>query len=634
MSKKTYFILDCSIFHSWCAKYDVYITIPVENYSVGWTMQPLASATCVLRRVDARLSQLTHVAEQVSAYLDVSVFLSIVIAAASRSSRLFDRVAVRVMCDSKVDPVLRIYWLSRAMEAAISNNDLATVQRIHELHPEPLDVRSLYVALKFGTLETVLWVVEHRGDRVCCQPGVRNLCRACVSSLLPEIGERDVFRVVQWLVNIGLVTQHGARLPSSLIEVVVRSAELVRWLHEQRILAGELVEMALSEAIVAGNKESVVYLLEKGCTLNRIKTKEVLISAAIRGYERIVDCLISSGMCDEFEDKFEWAATRPDGVKVLQWEQAYMTLKGDGVSVVGQMRFLATEFGNLDVLQWLYNSRGILPSQTLTGKVSSQEDCLEIYQWMHKTGIGTWSTHDMDDAASRGHFDVVVWLYEHRNARCTAKAMDGAASNGHLEVVQWLHINRNESCTPSAIDLAACNGHLAIVQWLHENCEHPCRDTTFESASSGGHLEVVMWLYENCIRRCTPRRRHLQLLGTGPKRKASIDVLRWLRLHSTQIHNERFLKHMIHESDIAGMMTSAAHQCDLLLLEYLYEHYYKNMSQAASVMSEKELIRCCHLGVIQWLYKRFQPSYNWNLVRRLTSCRSIAVWLDSVHELC
>lgn len=590
-------------------------------------MELLASVTSILGRVDARLTPLRHVSEHVSAFADESVFFSLVDAAASRCARLFDRVAARVMSDACVDPALRIYWLASAMEAAISNDDLLIAQRIHKLHPESLNVCSLYIALKYGTLETVQWVVEHRRDRVCCQPGVQNLCRECVSVLLPAIGAQDVFRVVRWLVSIGFVAKESL---SSLIEVVVPSTELVSWLHQRGFLAGELAETALSEAIVIGNKEAMVYLMENSHSLERIKTKEVLISAAVRGHEEVVEYLIASSMCDEFRDRFEYAATRPGGLKVLQWEQAYMMSKGDGVSVMKQTRFLATEFGNLDVLRWLHNSRGILPSQALTGKVSSQQDCLSIYQWMHQLGIGTWSSSDMDDAASRGHLDVVQWLHSYWSARCTARAMDGAASNGHLETVQWLHMNRAEDCnTITAIDLAACNGHLPIVRWLHENRMYPCRDSTFESACAGGHLEVVMWLYEHCIKRCTSRRRQLHLSGTGPKRKASIDVLRWLHLHSTPSHNGRqSLDYMVHEGDIRGMMRIAARQCDLLLLDFLYEHYEIDTDQVILVISESELSHCGHLGVVQWFYERYEPSYNWRRVREWTKHVHIVTWLN------
>ena len=62
----------------------------------------------------------------------------------------------------------------------------------------------------------------------------------------------------------------------------------------------------------------------------------------------------------------------------------------------------------------------------------------------------------MDNAASRGHLEVIKWLHSNRLEGCTTDAMDEAASRGNLEVVKWLHFNRTEGCTTMAMDKAIC----------------------------------------------------------------------------------------------------------------------------------------------------------------------------------
>ncbi|KAI8847262.1 hypothetical protein BC829DRAFT_396815 [Chytridium lagenaria] len=73
----------------------------------------------------------------------------------------------------------------------------------------------------------------------------------------------------------------------------------------------------------------------------------------------------------------------------------------------------------------------------------------------------------MNQAAMRGHLDIVKFLHEHRSEGCTTHGIDSAARNGHLDIIRFLHENRSEGCTTSAMDNAAGYGHFEIVKFLH-----------------------------------------------------------------------------------------------------------------------------------------------------------------------
>ncbi|EQC33890.1 hypothetical protein SDRG_08571 [Saprolegnia diclina VS20] len=123
---------------------------------------------------------------------------------------------------------------------------------------------------------------------------------------------------------------------------------------------------------------------------------------------------------------------------------------------------------------------------------------LPLVQSLHERGVAC-STSAMDDAATYGHLDVVVFLHVNRTEGCTVFALDGAAANGHLDVVRFLHSNRREGCTVKAMDEAAANGHLEVVQFLHFNRTEGCTYKALDGAITKGHLDVVRFLIEQCI---------------------------------------------------------------------------------------------------------------------------------------
>lgn len=73
----------------------------------------------------------------------------------------------------------------------------------------------------------------------------------------------------------------------------------------------------------------------------------------------------------------------------------------------------------------------------------------------------------LEQAAAKGHLEIVKFLLSRRFSSCSTKVMDNAADNGHCNIVRWLHFDRTEGCTQLAVDEAAMDGHLAVVQFLY-----------------------------------------------------------------------------------------------------------------------------------------------------------------------
>ena len=81
-------------------------------------------------------------------------------------------------------------------------------------------------------------------------------------------------------------------------------------------------------------------------------------------------------------------------------------------------------------------------------------------KWAHKVII--------DYAAREGHKQIIIFLMEVFNLRCSTDAIDWAATNGHLSTVKYLH-ETGHTCTTEAIRGAAANGQIRTLSYLLEN---------------------------------------------------------------------------------------------------------------------------------------------------------------------
>lgn len=128
-------------------------------------------------------------------------------------------------------------------------------------------------------------------------------------------------------------------------------------------------------------------------------------------------------------------------------------------------------------------------SAELNGDVIARFGNLEMLKALPDLRFGAQA---IDFAASKGHYDIVVWLHE-RGHLCTTKAMDEAATNGHLNVVQYLH-DRTEGCTAAAMFGAVQNGHLDVAKFLHSHRAVCLTPEGLLAALKIAHPNVVEWL--------------------------------------------------------------------------------------------------------------------------------------------
>lgn len=110
------------------------------------------------------------------------------------------------------------------------------------------------------------------------------------------------------------------------------------------------------------------------------------------------------------------------------------------------------------------------------------------------------STAAMDDAAGRGHLEVIKFLHFNRTEGCIAKVLINAVRFRYhatqLEVVKFLCENRSEGDVVAAMGEAAYHGHLKTVKYLHTKLPAGM-STDFAAARASRSYTILHYLREN-----------------------------------------------------------------------------------------------------------------------------------------
>jgi ankyrin repeat protein len=152
--------------------------------------------------------------------------------------------------------------------------------------------------------------------------------------------------------------------------------------------------------------------------------------------------------------------------------------------------------------------------------------------------------HAIEDAASKGHLDVVQSMARRRRDMVTPNAIliatkqggleifkslmaalaatrewhenywfeyeagaifDTIAGGGLLDIIHYLHFEvPTETSTTNAMDWAAKNNHFEVVEVLHAQRTEGCTYKALDYASENGHLEMVKWLHIHRSEGCSP----------------------------------------------------------------------------------------------------------------------------------
>ncbi|KAF0694211.1 Aste57867_14897 [Aphanomyces stellatus] len=92
---------------------------------------------------------------------------------------------------------------------------------------------------------------------------------------------------------------------------------------------------------------------------------------------------------------------------------------------------------------------------------------LDVVRYLHEHHHMTArTTAAMDDAATAGFDDIVMFLALHRQERGTEQTMAVYAEHGILERMRWLHAHGVQTYAPRVLNAAASSGHLHVVQYL------------------------------------------------------------------------------------------------------------------------------------------------------------------------
>lgn len=90
-------------------------------------------------------------------------------------------------------------------------------------------------------------------------------------------------------------------------------------------------------------------------------------------------------------------------------------------------------------------------------------------------------TDPMELAAQLGFVEIMSWIQENTEEKCTLKTLDIAAANGHLPVIEWLDVNTEYTNNPAkwyqAKENAIKHNHPHLVQWFNKK-KHQQRYST------------------------------------------------------------------------------------------------------------------------------------------------------------
>jgi hypothetical protein len=165
--------------------------------------------------------------------------------------------------------------------------------------------------------------------------------------------------------------------------------------------------------------------------------------------------------------------------------------------------------------------------------------------------------------ATTGHLDSILWFHNN-NHIFTNKVMDISIENGHYDVVKFLYENREEKCSSTSIRTACKNGHFNIIKllsglwidlklhdeiyqsnnfemmkWYYKNIS----DIIPSLAIENENLEVVQWIYDKCKYK---KNKHTMTHAINVNReKGNFHIANWLIGKGHQGTHEIDKKHFI-----------------------------------------------------------------------------------------
>lgn len=186
---------------------------------------------------------------------------------------------------------------------------------------------------------------------------------------------------------------------------------------------------------------------------------------------------------------------KTDAMELLEWFYKYHPKSLSGIC------HTAIRYGSIKVLKW-----GIEHDYNFPGLYVFDDDdyspTIEMLEWLKNNGdIGPGHFGDYgenpdrlaENAASKGHLDVVKWLHNN-NFGISDNVAKNAIMNNHLDVLYW-YKEKNFPMTQTAI-YAVQSGNIEILKWVLDNGAEMSAELCTEAAYSG-YIDVLKWLRNN-----------------------------------------------------------------------------------------------------------------------------------------
>ena len=256
-------------------------------------------------------------------------------------------------------------------------------------------------------------------------------------------------------------------------------------------------ELALLEAVTAGNNEAVEFLLQLE-TVNIDHTNEegktALMLACERGHEDIVHSLLSAGANANIQSNKGWTAlmraSKHNHISII-----HMLLEANANPHLKKMKgsnavMIASYCGNYEIVELLI-SKGI------------------DYKYQRGDGVTAFMS-----ACQNGHTQIVELLLKEQvdpnvQKNSGRNAFMLACRNGHIQIVELLlkeqvdpNVQKNDG--RNAFMLACRNGHTQIVELLLKkqvdpNVQNKDGENAFMLACLNGHTQIVELLLKEQV---------------------------------------------------------------------------------------------------------------------------------------
>lgn len=345
-------------------------------------------------------------------------------------------------------------WVNYSMKLAASAGQLDIVQYLYyHRHHEP-KCQMIFDAAREGHADVVQWLYGQ---------GLQ-----CYESIISYAAQGGHVEIVKWvhdqaILHDSVIASHrSCTYKHSTWGCIDQAAlygslELVQWLHAHR--PNECSTEAMNNAAWIGNLEMVQWLRlnrHEGCTV------EALRRAVVKGH-----------------------------ILIVQW--LFKHRPGCSQSNSTDIMDLAAEYGHLEIVKWLHKNRSEGCSTEAIAKAAAGGH-LQVVEFFMKNELEGDITSAINSAATKGHLDIIKLLFESSSTVGNTKnAVNNAASHGFFNIVVWFWRNRREDITQETINGATKYGHVQIVRFLHDRCGFRCTESALAVAGRRQYFAMLEW---------------------------------------------------------------------------------------------------------------------------------------------